>query len=54
MFKDVIIHEKYKRTKQLYTRIFNSVLNILTQNMIYDLKLECIIKDTEIALWLMQ
>ena len=58
MFKDIIIHEKYpgffiimnNRTEQLYQRIFNSVLNILTQNMIYNLKVDYIITDTENAM----
>ena len=58
MFKDTITHEKYpgffiimnNRIEQLYQRIFNFVLNILTQNMIYNLKLEYIITDTESAM----
>ena len=58
MFKDTITHEKYpwffiimnNRIEQLYQRIFNSFLNILTQNMIYNLKLEYIITDTESAM----
>lgn len=58
MFKDVITHEKYpgffiimnNKTEELYTRIFYSVLNILTQNKIYSLKLEFIITGTEMAM----
>ena len=58
MFKDVITHEKYpgfyitmnNRTEELYTRIFYSILNILTQNMIFNLKLKFIVTDTEMAL----
>lgn len=58
MFKNIITHKEYpgfflimnNRTEQLYQRIFNSVFNILTQNMIYNLKVKYIITDTENAM----
>ena len=58
LFKDLIITEKLpvfyilmiNRKEELYKRIFDSILDILTQNYIYDLQFISITSDTENAL----
>ena len=58
LFKDIIIKEKLpvfyilmsNRKEELYKKIFDSILDILTQNYIYDLQLISITSDTENAL----
>jgi hypothetical protein len=58
IFKDIITSEYYpgffilmsNKTEILYDMVFKSIKNILTQNNIYELKIETITTDTEIAL----
>lgn len=58
LFKDIIIKEKIplffilmsNRREDLYKRIFNSVIEILTQNYIYNLPVISITTDTELGL----
>ena len=58
MFKDIITGDKIpgiytvtnNKTEYLYTRMLYSIKNILTQNDEYELKLNCVITDTEDAL----
>ena len=58
LFKDIIIKEKIplffilmsNRREELYKRIFNSIIEILTQNYIYVLPLMSIITDIELPL----
>ena len=58
MFKDIITKEKMigffvvtnNRTEALYARLLYSIKNILTQNDNYNLQVEAIVSDKEIAL----
>ena len=57
-FKDIIIKEKIpcffvlmsNRKEELYKRVFNSIIEILTQDYIYNLSVKTITTDTEIPL----
>ena len=58
LFKDNIIKEKIplffilmsNKKEESYKRVFNSIIEILTQNFIYDLPLKSITTDSEISL----
>ena len=58
LYKDIIIKAKIplffilmsNRKEELYNRVFSSIIDILTQNYVYDIALTTITTDTEFAL----